>query len=126
MEMKRPYLLDAALRDGTLAAGEGSFSDLLGRAVADKIEGDVSLLRIPLENIDRWIARGVCSNPRWFLRWRELISLARSDAGALRQILEILRADTEEARCWRDYSPFAGVLSSAERRGVIRLCAYSH
>jgi hypothetical protein len=116
---------DAGLEELALCS-EPTFSDLLGRAVADKIEGDVFLLRTPIGNIDRWMANGVLSNPRWFLRWRELLSQAGSDAAALRRVLELLRADTEEARSWRDYSPFAGVLTSEERRRIIRLCAYSH
>ena len=105
---------------------EPSFADLLGRAVANKLEKDPSLLRVPLENIDRWLADRVLSSPDWFVRWRELLECARSDATALRRVLELLRSDTEEARRWRDFSPFAGVLSSAERRKIIRQCSYSH
>jgi hypothetical protein len=101
-------------------------SDLLARAVAHKLEADPSLLRIPLKNIDRWISQGVLSAPEWFRRWRELLERARHDAASLRSVLIILRTDTEEARRWRDFSPFAGVLSAAERRTVIRRCNYSH
>src|SRR5437870_10023505 len=103
-----------------------AFSDLLARAVADKLERDPSLLRIAIENIARWLARGVISAPNRFLRWRELRERAGSDATALQDILERLRSDTEEASRWRDFSPFAGVLSSAERRAIIRQCSYSH
>lgn len=105
---------------------EPSFADLLGRAVADKLEKDPSLLHVPLENIGRWLTDGVLSTPGWFVRWRELLESAQSDAVALRRVLELLRSDTEEARRWRDFSPFAGVLSSAERRQIIRQCSYSH
>jgi hypothetical protein len=105
---------------------EPSFADLLGRAVADKLENEPSLLRVPLENIDRWLAGGVLSNPDWFLRWREVLECARGDAAAFRRVLELLRSDAEEARRRRDFSPFAGVLSSAERRKIIRRCSYSH
>ncbi len=101
-------------------------SDLLARAVADKLEIDPSLVRIPLENIDRWFSQGVLSAPEWFQRWRELLERARHDAASLRSVLMILRTDTEEARRWRDFSPFAGVLSAEERRTVIRRCKYSH
>ncbi len=103
-----------------------TFSDLLARAVADKLECDPSLLRIAIENIDRWLAQGVISAPNRFLRWRELCEKAGSDATALHDILERLRSDTEEASRWRDFSPFAGILSSAERRAIIRQCSYSH
>ena len=116
---------DLALGPSPLTV-EPSFAELLGRAVADRLEQDPSLLRIPLENIDRWLACGVLSNPQWFLRWRELLENARSDASAFRRVLGLLRSDTEEARRWRDFSPFAGVLSSAERRKIIRQCSYSH
>ena len=103
-----------------------SFSDLLARAVADKLERDPSLLRIAIENIGRWLTQGVITAPNRFLRWRELCERAAFDATALQDILELLRSDTEEARRWRDFSPFAGVLSSAERRAIIRQCSYSH
>src|SRR5439155_16921724 len=103
-----------------------TLGDLLARAVADKLERDPSLLRIAIENIDRWLAQGVISAPNRFLRWRELCERAGSDATALQDILERLRSDTEEASRWRDFSPFAGVLSSAERRAIIRQCSYSH
>src|SRR5258708_15307683 len=82
-------------------------SDLLARAVADKLEADPSLLRIPLENIDRWINQGVLSAPEWSRHWRELLERARHDADSLRNVLAILRAHSEEARRWRDFSPFA-------------------
>ena len=101
-------------------------SDLLARAVADKLEADPSLLCIPLENIDRWTSQGVLSAPEPFRRWRELLERARDDAASLRSVLIILRTDTEEARRWRDFSPFAGVLNAKERRNIIRRCNYSH
>ena len=99
--------------------------------VADKLEQASpetrqALLRIPLENIDRWIANGVLSAPDRFLRWRELLELAARDESAFQRVLELLRSDTEEAQRWRDFSPFAGVLTAAERAAVIRKCAYSH
>ena len=124
LKQERPAK-DAALGPSPLTV-ELSLADLLGRAVADRLEQDPSLLRIPLENIDRWLARGVLSTPRRFQRWRELLENARSDASAFRRVLGLLRSDTEEARHWRDFSPFAGVLSSAERRKIIRRCSYSH
>ena len=103
-----------------------SLDELLARAVADKLESDPELAQIPLENIERWLARGALSNPDAFRRWRELLDQAREKTAALRQVLELLRAETEEARGWRDFSPFAGVLSAEERRAVIRRCNYSH
>lgn len=118
--------LDPAETTADSKCAEPSLDELLARAVADKVERDPSVLRIPLENIDRWLAQGVLSDPRWFLRWRELLEQAPANPTHLRRLLELLRSDTEDARRWRDFSPFAGVLSSAERRKLIRQCSYSH
>src|SRR5439155_26464311 len=63
-----------------------TLGDLLARAVADKLERDPSLLRIAIQNIDRWLAHGVISTPERFLRWRELCEQAGSDATALKSI----------------------------------------
>jgi len=101
-------------------------SDFLAHAVADKLEADPSLLRIPLANIDRWLNQGVLSSPNWSNRWRDLLERATRDPASLSSVLIILRADTEEARRWRDFSPFAGVLNAEERRTIIRRCNYSH
>src|SRR5437773_9934231 len=86
--------------------------DLLAQGTAAELERDRRLLRIPLENIDRWLAQGVVSSPVWLERWRELIERARTDDDAFRRILELLRSKSGEARRWRDFSPFAGVLSA--------------
>ena len=40
---------------------------------ADKLERDPSLLRIPLENIDRWIANGHTA-PHRLEQWRKFCS----------------------------------------------------
>src|SRR6476660_7870673 len=101
-------------------------SDFLAHAVADKLEADPSLLRIPLANIDRWLNQGVLSSPNWSNRWRDLLERATRDPASLSSVLIILRADTEGARRWRDFSPFAGVLNAEERRTIIRRCNYSH
>src|SRR5258708_1391998 len=72
-----------------------SLDDLLADAIADKLEVDPGLLSIPLANIDRWIAKGVLSNPSRFLRWRDLIGRAKADRRAFNEILAILRSDSE-------------------------------
>jgi hypothetical protein len=99
--------------------------------IADKLEradpaARAALLRIPLENIDRWLSNGVLSAPDWFLRWRNLIEEAGRNDAAFQRVLHLLRSDEEEAQRWRDFSPFAGVLTSEERRAFFRQCAYSH
>lgn len=131
--MKTPHDLKGSQRelDPTETATDSnraapSLDDLLARAVADKLEGQPALLQIPLENIDRWLTRGAVSNSDAFRRWRDLLERARVTEGGFQRVLEILRSDSEEARRWRDFSPFAGVLSATERRAVIRRCNYSH
>ena len=103
-----------------------SIDTLLARAVADRLDSDPSLLRVPLENIERWLARGGVSHPPGLERWRHLLKEAQVSSLAFNRVLSILREDTEDARRWRDFSPFAGVLTSAERREIVRQCSYSH
>jgi hypothetical protein len=103
----------------------------LHEIVADKLESADhatrgTLLRVPLANIDRWLANGVVSTPEWLLRWRELLEQAMGDEAAFQRVLHLLRSDTQEAIRWKEFSPFAGVLTTEERRAFFRQCAYSH
>jgi hypothetical protein len=85
----------------------------LERAYASTRE---ALLRIPIESIDRWLASGALSTPDEFLRWRKFLEEAMLAEAAFQRVLHLLRAETEEAQRWRDFSPFAGVLTAEERR----------
>jgi hypothetical protein len=91
--------------------------------VADKVERDPSLLRIPLENIDRWIANGHTA-PHRLEQWRQIILRARESEAGLKTLLELLRADDEASARLRDFAPFAGTLTREERRGAAPSCAY--
>jgi len=91
--------------------------------VADKIEANPALLRIPLENIGRWLGRGHWAE-RELNQWRQWIEAAQTSAGGMKRMLDLLRDDSEEAREWKGFSPFAGVLSPSERQGF--LCASRH
>lgn len=64
--------------------------------------------------VDRWITEGGPVSARWALRWRDLLDGPRAD------LLELLVADTEEARDLRQVTPFAGVVDSAERWRILR------
>lgn len=94
------------------------------RLIADKIEREPDLLDIPLRNIERWLARGH-SAPHRLRQWQNLILAAKAGPG-MRELLLILRDPSEESAHLRSFSPFAGVLSTDERRQFIRECAYSH
>lgn len=92
---------------------------------ADKLERSPELLRVPLENIDRWIANDHTA-PHRLEEWRRIILRARDSAEGFAALLALLR-DTDPAHeRLKEFAPFAGVLTAMERREVIRQCAYSH
>jgi hypothetical protein len=100
----------------------------LHELVADKLErADPAtrdaLLRIPLENIDRWIANGHTA-PHRLEEWRELILNACASGAAFRSLLFALRDEGEAARRLRDFAPFAGILTHEERQQAEPECAY--
>ena len=43
-----------------------------------------------------------------------------------RRLLRALREDGERADFFRNFAPFAGVLTTAERRPLILECSFSH
>jgi hypothetical protein len=87
----------------------------LHELVADKLERDPALLRIPLENIDRWLANGHTA-PHRLEQWRAIILRAQESAEGLGALLDLLRARNESAERLRDFAPFAGTLTAAQRR----------
>ena len=93
--------------------------------VADKLEQDPSLLRIPLENIDRWLANGHTA-PHRLESWRQIILRAQQSPEGFGELLALLRDRSEVTERAREFAPFAGVLTAAERLTVIRACVYSH
>jgi hypothetical protein len=94
-------------------------------AIASKIERDPSLLRIPLENIERWLANNHTA-PHRLRQWRDLILHARKSPDRLAGLLQLLRAQDEESLHLKSFDPFAGVLTSKERQSIILQCAYAH
>jgi len=97
----------------------------LHELTAEKLERDASLLRIPLENIERWLANGY-SAPHRLDQWRQIILRAQQSPEGFRQLLQLLRDTSPEAQRLRDFAPFAGVLTAAERLPLIRACVYRH
>lgn len=91
-------------------------------ATADKLAADPLLLRVPLENIERWIAQGHDAVHR-LEQWRGLIERAQQSEEGMAALLTLLRDDSESARLLKSYSPFAGVLTISERRAVLARCA---
>lgn len=79
--------------------------------VVRKIERDPRLLEIARRNVGRWLRRD--ERPaRALLEWRELLGRPWPEVAL------ILTDPGEEAARLRQSSPFAGVLTAAERRRV--------
>ena len=91
--------------------------------VADKLERDPTLLRIPLENIDRWLANGHTA-PHRLEQWRQILLHAQQSPEGFRELLALLRERGEQAERLKDFAPFAGILTAAERRQAKSTCAY--
>ena len=93
----------------------------LHRIVAAKIETDPSLRRLAIENLERWESAALSGNrgalPA-FREWRRLLTEV-----PLPVLLAVLRSDSERATQLRQSTPFAGVLSEAERMAVFQRVA---
>jgi len=83
----------------------------LHEAVADKLEAQPQLLDVARANVQRWLS----TNPAAALReWRQLL-----DSMPLAELLVLLRSPDEQAARLRQSSPFAGLLSPAERQSIL-------
>ena len=102
----------------------------LHELVADKLEradaaGRAALLRIPLDNIERWLANGHTA-PRRLQQWRDIIQPALTSPAAFQELLRLLRDRDEAAVHLKSFDPFPGVLTTQERREVLLQCAFAH
>ena len=81
--------------------------------IAQKIEREPGLLHIPRDNLKRWKTRwGSERAPAWYAEWREIMSRPWSEIAA------IITEPSEEGARLRQSSPFAGVLSTDERKRI--------
>ena len=80
--------------------------------IAQKIERDPALIEIPRRNLARWKSRSGDSPPAWLDEWRSIFGQPWPAIAAL--ITEL----SENAARLRQSSPFAGVLSTSERRRI--------
>jgi len=82
----------------------------LGRRVAARLRQQPALLRVALENLDRWTQMNASAPAllRCYAEWRQILERP------LEQVCDLLSSDSEEARRLRQNSPFAGVLSARE------------
>jgi hypothetical protein len=83
------------------------------RLIADKIEADPALLRIPLGNIQRWLSLGHSSLQR-LEQWRAILLEALASKSGMQRLLKLLRDDSGEAIHFKAFAPFPGILSPEE------------
>jgi len=83
------------------------------RLIAARLRRDRRALRIARQNLRRWMARDGRKVRPVFHEWHGI--LVRLNA---REIAAFLESDTPMARRLRQSSPFAGVLTEAERRAI--------
>jgi len=93
--------------------------------IADKIERDPLWLQTGLDNIARWIANGSTQQEK-LREWERLILAAQESEEGMEALLRALRDDGERADFFRNFAPFAGVLTTAEHRIVDEICAFAH
>ena len=120
------------LKEGLVALRKSQIinSMTLHELIADKLEqadpaSREALLRIPLENIDRWLANGHTA-PHRLEQWRQIILRAQQSPGGFAELLALLRDRGETATHLKTFDPFPGVLTTMERRQVLLQCAYAH
>ena len=100
----------------------------LHELVADKLERAdgatrEALLRIPLDNIERWLVNGHTA-PHRLEQWRQIVRRALSSSEGFQALLALLRDDSESTQRLKDFAPFAGVLTREERHQAVPECAY--
>ncbi len=98
--------------------------------VADKLEqakpaARDALLRIPLDNIDRWLANGHTA-PHRLEQWRQILQRAQTTPDGFEELLRLLRDQSESAAHLKSFDPFPGILTTLERRDLLLQCAYAH
>ena len=81
-------------------------------AMAHKIEREPSLLDIPRQNMVRWRAQWPDKAPPWWREWRVLLQRPWPEIAAL------ITEPSENAARLRQSTPFAGVLTDAERARI--------
>lgn len=91
------------------------FSLMLHRAVSEKLRRNPEkVLRIARTNLKNWLKD---KNPA-LLEWQNILENKTPE-----EIIKIISADTDEGQRLRSSSPFAGVLSEAERDKIWNECA---
>ncbi|MBY0262277.1 MAG: hypothetical protein K2Q20_08020 [Phycisphaerales bacterium] len=90
----------------------------LARAITGRLRADASLLRVGLDNIERWSARTADAPGllRRYPEWRAIIGRG------LDEVLRNLEREDDEGQRLRQSSPFTGILTPHEVWEIKRAC----
>jgi hypothetical protein len=80
--------------------------------IAEKIQHNPRLLKVAHDNLERWRARWAEQPPTWYQEWNGIMQRSWPEIAA------VMTEPSEEGARLRQSSPFAGVLSVAERRRI--------
>ena len=83
------------------------------RVIVAKIDRDPALVRIGLENIERWTRQNKGYLPRCHAEWKELI-----ETHSWERLREILLQEYDEGQRLRSSHPFTGILTQDERDAI--------
>lgn len=86
------------------------------RLIAARLRRDRRVLRTARQNLRRWMARDGRNVRPVFQEWQTILERLTA-----REVADFLSSDTPMARRLRQSSPFAGVLTDLERRGIHRM-----
>jgi len=84
------------------------------RLTAQKLLAEPALVNRGLANLERWLNTCSPSVRPVFLEWRSLLN------GPLEVVIALLLSSDEHACRLRQSSPFAGLLTTAERTSIIK------
>ena len=80
--------------------------------IAEKIQRNPKLLDVAHRNLERWRARWDDQAPAWHREWTDIMQRPWPEIAA------IITEPSEEGARLRQSTPFAGILSTAERRRI--------
>lgn len=80
--------------------------------IAAKIEKDRMPIEIAQKNLDRWQLRWKKAAPHWLAEWRAILRRP------WREVAAFITEMTEDAARLRQSTPFAGALTTEERRRI--------
>jgi hypothetical protein len=85
----------------------------LHRAIADRLEGEPSILERARARVRRWLDTGAVA-PHWARKWEVVLSRSTEEIRAF------LVDEREEARALRQVTPFAGAIDPRTRWRIWR------